>query len=103
MRKEKEKRTFKEDQEVWRKRQSQAYKPKMGNNWNPLKTFPRNLPCPCQSEKKFKTCHLDKLPPVVTQEQADEYMRAMESGNFHFVETPLMKIISEPKSASDEK
>lgn len=34
-----------------------AYAPGPGFVLNPLRKFPRNLPCPCGSQKKFKKCH----------------------------------------------
>lgn len=38
-----------------------AYKLSPGYDWNPFYNFPRNLPCPCGSKKKFKKCCLQKL------------------------------------------
>lgn len=47
--------------------------PKPGFEWNPLRSLPRNLPCPCQSGKKYKACHLDKMPLVVPVAVANDY------------------------------
>ncbi len=42
-----------------------AYRPAADCIYNPLKKFPRNLPCPCLSGKKFKNCHLNLIAPVI--------------------------------------
>lgn len=39
---------------------------------NPLLRYPRNAKCICSSGKKFKHCHLDKLPSLVPKEMADD-------------------------------
>lgn len=41
------------------------YKPKDGYVWSPLRKIPRNSKCPCDSGKKFKHCHLDKISPTI--------------------------------------
>lgn len=53
------------------------YKLKEGFAWNPLLKIPRNVPCPCDSGKKFKACHLLSMPRVVPQSLADEYKKGM--------------------------
>jgi len=55
-----------------------AMSPKPGFIWNSLKKLPRNMPCPCQSGKKFKACHLNMLPPVVPEKIAKSYIEAMK-------------------------
>jgi len=50
---------------------------------NPLKKYPRNSPCPCGSEKKFKSCHLDKIQLTCTPDQArklEPIIKAAEKG-----------------------
>jgi len=42
-----------------------AYRPKDDSMFNPNRKYPRNLPCPCQSGKKFKKCCLLNQPMVV--------------------------------------
>lgn len=46
--------------------------PVRGFIWNPLKSMPRNSPCPCGSGKKFKKCHLNVLPDVVPSKESLE-------------------------------
>jgi hypothetical protein len=43
-----------------------------GGAWNPALKYPRNLPCPCDSGKKFKHCHLPHLPRAVSTEEAKD-------------------------------
>jgi hypothetical protein len=42
-----------------------AYAVKQGHVWNPIRSYPRNNPCPCGSGKKFKKCHYKDLPPTL--------------------------------------
>src|SRR3982750_4440131 len=44
---------------------------------NPLKGLPANMPCPCKSGKKFKVCHRNQLPPVVTKKTAEFYRKIL--------------------------
>jgi len=36
---------------------------------NPLLNLPRNEPCPCGSQKKFKKCHLPTMPRAIAIDQ----------------------------------
>lgn len=58
--------------------------------WNPLKTLPRNNPCPCQSKKKFKNCCLKTLPDVVPEADAKRYREQMAKPGLVFL-TPANK------------
>lgn len=61
-------------------------KPLPGFTYNPLKSYPRNNPCPCLSGKKFKVCHLNKLPEVIPQKDAESYSRLLKlTKNIKFV------------------
>jgi uncharacterized protein YecA (UPF0149 family) len=53
--------------------------PAKGFAFNPLRKLDRNMLCPCQSGKKFKKCHLDLLPEVVPQKQAEIYKQTMKA------------------------
>ena len=53
---------------------SRRYVLKPGHQWNPLKEYPRNLPCPCGSNKKFKKCHMHLTGHVCTDEQAEKLL-----------------------------
>lgn len=60
-----------------------------GYSWNPLRSLPRNLPCPCGSGVKFKRCHLDKMPDAIPTKMAKEYKAALESADvINFVDDP---------------
>ena len=37
--------------------------------FNPLDSFPRNSPCPCNSGKKFKKCHRGNIEKRVNRDQ----------------------------------
>jgi len=59
------------------------YTPQKGYTWNPLRGFPRNSPCPCGSDKKFKSCHRDLIQPICTNEEAQKLsviIKAAEKG-----------------------
>lgn len=45
-----------------------AWVPKDGFKFNPLMSYPRNLPCPCGAKVKFKKCCLPKMGRVVKAE-----------------------------------
>jgi uncharacterized protein YecA (UPF0149 family) len=49
-----------------------AYTPKNGLTWNPLRKFPRNSPCPCGSNKKFKSCHLHLVSETCSLKEAKD-------------------------------
>ncbi len=55
-------------------------RPPPGMAWNPLKTLPRNLPCPCRSGAKFKTCCQPKLPMFVNAREAKIYSESIKAG-----------------------
>lgn len=42
----------------------------LGLAWNPLLGYPRNFPCHCGSQKKFKHCCVNTMSPTVTKQQA---------------------------------
>ena len=44
--------------------------PKPGAAFNPLLRYPRNLPCTCGSDFKFKVCCYKKLPRCVPADWA---------------------------------
>lgn len=46
---------------------------------NPLLKFPRNKQCFCNSGKKFKSCHLNKIPRQCLRTQAFEAKLLMEA------------------------
>lgn len=46
------------------------YTPNPGTEWNPLLGYGRNEPCPCDSGKKFKNCHLDSQPSTLPIDEA---------------------------------
>lgn len=56
-----------------------GYKPIEGFTYNPLLSLPRNMFCPCESGKKFKSCHLPTMPRYVTHELAAEYSKSIKS------------------------
>lgn len=59
--------------------------PLPGHTWNPLLRLPRNMPCPCRSQKKFKVCCLSKLPQAVKIEDAKTYEEQIAKGELVFV------------------
>lgn len=59
--------------------------PLPGHVWNPLRSLPRNSQCPCPSGKKFKACHLDKLPWAVPADTARQYIDQMAKPDLVFV------------------
>jgi hypothetical protein len=64
-------------------------RPPPGWEWNPLKTLPRNMKCPCKSGVKFKHCCLNKLAKFVTERDATMYREAFADGRgIHFNMTP---------------
>ena len=46
---------------------------------NPLKNYPRNQLCYCDSGIKFKRCHLNLLPATVTPEVAQEIKELLKT------------------------
>ena len=98
------KKNFKQEQEESKRASQIIIKPKPGFTWNPLLRLPRNLPCPCRSGKKFKTCHLNKLPQVVPQNVADSYEQAMKlPGGPTFVTQENEKELLPPEMQSDHE
>lgn len=64
-------------------RTREGYRLQPGYAWNPLRSVPRNFPCPCRSGKKFKSCHLDRLAPAVEVKEVprlQSMVRAIENG-----------------------
>lgn len=63
----------------WKKKfKPYTKKPLPGFAYNPLRTLPRNLLCPCLSGKKFKVCHLRLLPEIIPEKLANEYAEKMK-------------------------
>lgn len=60
-------------------------KPIPGFVWNPLRTLPRNMRCPCRSGRKFKACCLPNLPPAVSEEDAKGYREQMSKADLFFL------------------
>ena len=56
------------------------YEPRKDFAWNPLKGWPRNSPCFCNSGKKAKLCCLPKQPPVIKANDAAALLKAMNMG-----------------------
>lgn len=55
--------------------------PRPGYVWNPLRRYPPNLHCFCDSTKKAKNCCLPKLAETILQEKAvqvEKYMAYVE-------------------------
>lgn len=46
---------------------------------NPLLGFPRNDPCFCNGGKKFKNCHLKKLPRTILPSLAEETKQVLRA------------------------
>lgn len=63
---------------------------KPGFEWNPLLKIPRNAPCPCDSGKKFKHCHLVNMPRAVPEAFAKEYRAGMK-------QVDLLRFVEEAK------
>ncbi|AFC22542.1 hypothetical protein phi1422_0022 [Bdellovibrio phage phi1422] len=59
------KKEYQKEQDEKRNSHKMCYALESGNQWNPLKAYPRNLPCPCGSGIKFKKCCVDKIPMTV--------------------------------------
>ena len=82
-----------------------CYVPKPGYMWNPLENFPRNLPCFCGSEVKFKKCHMPGLSRTISVEQykkLEPYIPAIYSGKLRITkgqqnETSIDNNSPEPK------
>lgn len=53
-----------------------------GMAWNPLVTLPRNMPCPCDSGKKYKHCHLPVMPRAIPEKLAAEYAEQIKGASF---------------------
>lgn len=65
-----------------------------GYVWNPLKRFPRNHPCVCGSDRKFKSCCEPNLRPAMREAYAKEiirYWNALVKGEVH---------VTQPKDVS---
>ncbi len=45
--------------------------------WNPLRDFPRNMPCFCGSTTKFKRCCMSKLEDTIEPQQLAPLKAAM--------------------------
>lgn len=60
------------------KKHRTAYFLSGGNSWNPLKKFPRNAPCFCGSEKKFKKCCEPKTNHFVQTDDVPKVKAFME-------------------------
>ncbi len=51
--------------------------PADGRLWNPLREFPRNMPCFCGSGNKFKRCCMKNLEDTVEPQQLAPLKKAM--------------------------
>jgi len=49
-----------------------------GLDWNPMRSYPRNLPCACGSGKKFKRCCRDKMGELIPVERVPNAKRVVE-------------------------
>src|SRR3954464_10524091 len=72
-----------------------------GHAWNPLRTLPRNNPCPCRSGKKFKKCCLPTLPQAVSQKHAEEFKQQIKLPDLVFVTKENQEQIVEEVQAKD--
>lgn len=72
-----------------------CWKPSEGMDYNPLKSYPRNNPCPCKSGKKFKHCHLDLIPPVIPENLVEVYKVAIAQPDFIIVTKENEEMIKE--------
>ncbi len=61
------------------KHRQMGYVPKDGMAHNPLKGYPRNYPCVCGSEKKFKKCCMDKMKGTVKNSEAPRLLKYMKA------------------------
>jgi hypothetical protein len=66
-----------------------------GFAWNPLLGLPRNMPCPCDSGKKYKHCHLLTMPRAIPIKLAMEYKAGMKN--------PFAVKFTEDKHEEDQK
>ena len=55
-----------------------VFRPKAGYISNPMLSYDRNLPCPCDSGKKFKKCCLRDLAPYVSKATAAQFQLVIE-------------------------
>jgi len=49
---------------------------KNGAIWNPVRKWPRNALCPCESGVKFKKCCLEKIPLAINKKELDNAIKA---------------------------
>ena len=59
-----------------------AYKPNKGYTRNPLNGYPRNKPCPCDSDIKFKNCCLHVIPYYCTEEEANDILDMLNDHDY---------------------
>lgn len=50
-----------------------------GNKWNPLLKYPRNEPCYCGSNKKFKKCCLENTSLVIPDQDFESVAAAVNT------------------------
>lgn len=63
----------------WKTAGRQAYGPKNGAAWNPLRSFPPNQKCFCGSQIKAKKCCLPKQPQCVDEKIAKEITQLLKT------------------------
>lgn len=53
--------------------------PAPGFVWNPISDWPRNAPCVCGADKKFKSCHYGKVPLTCKEEDAVKLKKLVDA------------------------
>ncbi len=59
-------------------------KPKAGFVANPLLGYPRNAPCLCESQKKWKQCCLPKMPRFIPAEEERDHKKMLKDATASF-------------------
>ncbi len=78
-------------------------RPAKGFAYNPLLKYPRNNPCPCGKPLKYKRCCLPRLPPLVSNAEAERYsaqMKKFKILKFNFLKE-LESAPIEPKAGGE--
>lgn len=47
--------------------------------------FPRNHPCPCKGGLKFKNCHADIIPKIISKDDVIQYREMIKQGDIVFL------------------
>lgn len=53
---------------------------------NPMLRWPRNTVCFCGSGRKFKKCHMHKVPSMILRSEANEFIEIMQFAEQRFRE-----------------